>query len=84
MKIPNELSSQFFTAAGRKRLVDLYGHEKTMFTGNNDDGETVNVSFDTENGIVLKTFQNNGWCRANYYDKNGYSTGEGYEGRWDK
>lgn len=84
MSIPNELSAQFFTVAGRKKLIELYGSSDTMFTGNNDDGEMVQVSFDSVYGIVLKTYQNNGWVRVNYYDNQGYSTGEGFDGRWNK
>lgn len=61
--IPNELSQQFFTVAGRKKLIDTYGDSETMFTGNNEDGEMVQVSFDTVHGIILKTYQNNGWVR---------------------
>lgn len=84
MSIPNELSAQFFTVAGRKKLIDLYGDSKDMFTGHNEDSEMVCVSFDKTHGIVLKTYQNNGWVRVNYYDNQGYSTGEGFDGRWDK
>lgn len=84
MSIPNELSQQFITVAGRKKLIDLYGDVNDMFTGHNEDGEMVCVSFDKTHGIVLKTYQNNGWLRANYYDNEGWPTGESFQGRWDK
>lgn len=82
MQIPNELSAQFFTAAGRKHLVEMYSDADTMFTGKNEDGEMVCVSFDKECGIVLQTYQENGWVRVNYYDKDGMPTGESFDGRW--
>lgn len=44
----------------------------------------VCVSFDSENGIVLKTFQHNGWLRVNICDKEGCVDSEGFDGRWDK
>lgn len=82
--IPNELSKEFVTRKGRKKLIDLYGDVNDMFTGHNSDGEMVCVSFDKETGIVLKTYQENGWLRVNHYDKEGWLTDEGFEGRWDR
>lgn len=81
MKIPNELSAQFSTVQGRKALIDLYGDSKTMFFGTNEDGEHVLLSI-ASTGIVLKTEQENGWVRVNYYDENGCSVGEGFDGKW--
>jgi len=82
--IPNELSQQFTTIEGRRKLIELYGDENDMYSGHNEEGEMVYVSFDTQNGIVLKTFQSNGWVRVNYFDNEGYVTGETFDGRWDK
>lgn len=82
--IPNELSREFKTVAGRKKLIELYGDVNDMFTGHNEDGEMVCVSFDKENGIVLHTYQHNGWLRVNTYDKDGCVDSEGFDGRWDK
>ena len=82
MKIPNEMSRQFFTVAGRKALIQQYGEAKTVFSGQNDDGERVCISFHREYGIALTTYQHNGWCRENYYDKNGHPSGETYSGKW--
>lgn len=81
-RIPNELSAQFDTTEGRRKLVELYGDSDTMFSGENADGETVMVSIDTENGIVLNTYQHNGWVRVNYYNKDGVAEGESFDGRW--
>lgn len=80
-KIPNDLSIQFKTREGRKVLIDTYGDSNSMFFGENEDGENVYLSI-AHTGIVLKTEQDNGWVRVNYYDENGYSVGEGFDGKW--
>lgn len=81
MKIPNELSERFDTQEGRKRLVELYADSQTMFTGIDADGETVHLSI-THNGMTLRTQQENGWVRVNYYDADGCATGESFDGKW--
>lgn len=80
--IPNELSREFVTREGRKRLIEQYGDSNTLFSGRNSDGEMVCVSFDKEAGIVLKTSQQNGWVRVNYYDNDGWPAGQTFEERW--
>ena len=82
--IPNELSARFADIEGRKELIKKYGDSDTMFTGENADGEMVTISIDKENGIVLNTYQNNGWVRVNYYNKDGIAEGETFDGKWDK
>lgn len=52
-----------------------------MIFGKNTDGEDMNISF-SEDGVVTKTYQNNGWLRVNYYDENGFMECETFEGRW--
>lgn len=81
-EIPNELSYEFVTEQGRKRLIELYGENKGMFHGKNSDGETVFVSIDSNRGIVLKTYQENGWIRINCYDKEGCIEDECFDGKW--
>ena len=81
MKIPNKLSERFDTQAGRKKLIDRCANSQAMFCGINDEGETVYLSI-SEQGMVLKTEQGNGWVRVNYYDAEGAATGESYDGRW--
>ena len=81
--IPNDLSAQFVSVEGRKKLIEEYGDSQFPFTGENEDGEMVHISIDTEGGIVLNTFQKNGWVRVNYYDKDGIAEGETFDGRWD-
>ena len=79
--IPNSLSIGFGSQAVRKKLVELYKDSETMFTGTNEHGETVYLSI-AASGIVLKTEQANGWVRVNYYDADGFATGEGFDGKW--
>lgn len=79
--IPNELSSKFNTLEGRRKLIALYADSDTMFTGTNEHGETVYVSI-AQSGIIVKTEQENGWLRVNYYDGDGWHAGETFEGRW--
>ena len=52
-----------------------------MFSGENEDGECVFLSI-SESGMILRTEQENGWVRVNYYDQDGYATGEGFDGKW--
>ncbi len=81
-QIPNELSARFSTIEGRKELIEKYGDSDTMYVGENEDGEMVAISIDRERGIVLKTNQENGWVRVNYYDKDGIGEGESFDGKW--
>ena len=52
-----------------------------MYFGKNEHGESVYLSV-AKTGIILKTEQHNGWVRVNYYDENGFPTGESFDGRW--
>lgn len=79
--IPNKLSLVFGSQAVRKQLIESYADSETMFTGTNEHGETVYLSI-AASGIVLKTEQENGWVRVNYYDADGAATGEGFDGKW--
>jgi len=80
-RIPNSISARFNTQEGRRFMIREYGESKSMYSGNNELGERVYLSI-APNGMVLKTEQDNGWLRVNYYDENGFSTGETFEGRW--
>lgn len=81
IKIPDELSMQFGTQAGRKQLIELYADSDTMFFGQNEIGEKVYLSI-SKDGMVLNTQQENGWVRVNYYDEDGWPTGETFDGKW--
>lgn len=80
--IPCELSACFNEPEMRRQLVEQYGDHDTLYSGTNNSGETVQLSFDKERGIIQHTFQNNGWLRVNYYDKDGRAAGETYDGKW--
>lgn len=54
----------------------------TMLSGRNQNNEEIWISFSPDSTAVLRTFQNNGWERVNYYSKDGYCDGETFEGRW--
>ena len=81
MKIPNELSAKFNTLEGRKQILQEYADSDTMFVGENEDGERVYLSV-AQSGIVLRTEQDNGWVRVNYYDAEGNADGETFDGKW--
>ena len=81
--IPNELSKNFASTEGRKKIIEEYADSKQAFFGVNEDEEQVELHV-AESGIILKTYQSNGWVRVNYYDAEGYADGETFEGRWNK
>ena len=81
MMIPNELSAKFNTLEGRKQIIAEYADSDTMFVGENEDGERVYLSV-SDTGMVLRTEQENGWVRVNYYDAEGDTTGESFDGKW--
>lgn len=80
--IPCEVSARFDEPKIKRQLIEQYGDRDTVYSGKNDSGESVQLSFDKDKGIVQYTFQSNGWLRVNYYDKDGRATGETYDGKW--
>ena len=81
--IPNELTKDFADIEARRKIIEKYADSEQAFFGKNEDGEDVELHV-AESGIILKTYQTNGWLRVNYYDANGYAEGETFEGRWNK
>lgn len=81
MTIPNELSAKFNTQEDRKKILQDYADSDTMFVGENEDGERVYLSV-AHSGMVLRTEQDNGWVRVNYYDDEGCASGESFDGKW--
>lgn len=77
----NELAKDFGDRNKRMQLMSVLSQLDTLLEGVNQNGEDILIS-GTEDGIVLTTFQNNGWTRVNYYDEYGYQCGETFEGRW--
>ena len=79
--IPNEISAKFVEPEGRRELMKRYGDTHSMFSGINEDGESVCASIAQDN-IVVSTFQDNGWVRVNYYDGEGFPCGETFDGKY--
>lgn len=53
-----------------------------IYAGKNVDGERVIIMLDNQRGMDILTHQANGWIRKNYFDKDGFSEGETFEGRY--
>ena len=88
----NELCKNFDNAEIRRKIIEQYQDIDTSLTGNNENGETVELYIGTEknvdgtindNALIVKTYQTNGWVRVNYYNGNGEPSGETFEGRWN-
>lgn len=62
-------------------LMEKYGDSEYPFCGKNDNGEDTEIHI-SKMDIIYKTYQNNGWIRVNYFDKNGYLNEESFDGRW--
>ena len=80
--IPNELAARFAEVDIRKQIMKEYGNSESAFLGHNEDGELVEMSVRPDE-IIVKTYQENGWLRVNYYDENGLPNGETFEGKWE-
>lgn len=66
------------------QLQDLIKNEEKYpkyLLGENENGENTQTSINKD-GITLSTMQNNGFIRLNYFDQNGYPSGETFNGRW--
>ena len=77
----NELVQSFANRAARVDLIALLSKVNDSFTGKNQDGEDILISAN-ESGLVLRTYQHNGWIRINYYDECGFESEESFEGKW--
>ena len=64
-----------------KKAIESYKDFPDMLMGGNPKEESIEISF-TESAATVKTYQNNGWVRVNYYNSEGYCEGETFEGRW--
>lgn len=65
----------------RRKLIEKYGDENMCFHGNNAEGEDVELHI-AKSGIIVKTYQSNGFVRVNTYEADGNIGGETFEGRW--
>lgn len=80
--IPNELSARFGEIEVRKQIMTEYGNSDSDFIGHNENGELVTMSVRPDE-IIVKTYQENGWLRVNYFDSEGWPNGELFDGKWD-
>ncbi|MBP1581121.1 MAG: hypothetical protein J6A26_01825 [Oscillospiraceae bacterium] len=74
----------FFDSNNPKLLRNLmkeHGDSTFPFYGKNDEGEDIEIHICKTN-IIFKTYQANGWVRANHFDEDGLPAGEMFEGRW--
>ena len=67
---------------GMLNLMAQYGDSEEMMFGENEQGETTQLSIFSDH-IVTVTMQHNGWVRKNVYYKDFNETEEIYEGRWN-
>ena len=66
---------------GMLNLMAQYGESEEMMFGENEQGETTQISIFPDR-IVLMTMQHNGWVRKNIYYRDSCDTEELYECRW--
>lgn len=66
---------------GMLNLMAQYGESEEMMFGENEQGETTQISIFPDH-IVLVTMQHNGWVRKNIYYRDSCDTEELYECRW--
>ena len=75
------ISVDFGNPAEVKKANEKYKNIDYMLSSVNQNGEKQLISF-SEDGIIVTTFQYNGWTRENCYDVNGYCECESFNGRW--
>jgi len=65
------------------KLMDEKSDSDTMLLGTNEDMEDTTISI-FHDKIVYVTFQSDGWVRKNVYWRDGTTTEEIFDGRWNK
>lgn len=75
------ISVDFGNPAEVKKANEKYKNIDYMLSSVNQNGEKQLISF-SEEGVIVTTFQHNGWTRENCYDVNGYCEYESFNGRW--
>lgn len=81
MKENTSVSIDFGNPAEVKKANKKYKNLDYMLSSVNLNGEKQLISF-SEEGVIVTTFQHNGWTRENCYDVNGYYECESFNGRW--
>lgn len=77
------LKIDFGNPASVMDAIEKYGDLPDMLFAKNEDGEEQQISISTSSGIVLRTYQNNGWVRVDYFDIKGNLEDETFDGRWN-
>ena len=75
------ISVDFENPAEVKKANEKYKNLDYMLSSVNQIGEQQLISF-SEDGVIVTTFQDNGFIRENCYDVNGYYECESFTGRW--
>lgn len=75
------ISVDFGNPTEVKKANEKYKNIDYMLSSVNQNGEKQLISFSKE-GVIVTTFQHNGWTRENCYDVNGYCECESFNGRW--
>lgn len=72
-----------FNLESKKEVMELI---KSLGTKSRNmespDGHLVVMSKNEFDGLELRTHQDNGWVRVNYYGADGSYEGESFDGRW--
>lgn len=63
-----------------KKFISTLGDSPKLMT--NGENLTVNAVKNEFGSLELRTNQENGWVRINYYSAEGEYEGESYDGRW--
>lgn len=77
----NELAKKFKEKDARKEIVENFKSYNGCFWGENKNGEDIELHIATD-GILLKTYQENGHVRVDAYNAEGTYSGTTYEGCW--
>ena len=72
-----ELTKHFDDVENRRTLMREFGDYPDMLFGVNSKGERTAISINPD-GIIVDTYQRNGYIRKNFYDESGYMYAEHY------
>lgn len=76
------IKSDFSEPKVVRGLIREYKDIPYMVTGKNTNGEELDISF-SEDGMVVRAYQKNGFIRENYYNSNGELEGQTFQGKWN-
>ena len=81
--IPDSLASEFFRIEVRRQIIERFSDNAEFYVGRNMCGDKIILNVSRERGIILTTYQSNGWIRVTFYDRDGFYEGETFNGRWN-